>query len=62
MPGLISQLILGLVFNSLSCSIILVVIFLFICIRVHYANHLGTFINHVMRRIKAESTTKCRCV
>jgi hypothetical protein len=26
------------------------VLFLFICIHVHYANHLGTFINYEMRK------------
>jgi hypothetical protein len=32
------------------------VIFLFICIHVHFTNHLGTLINHVRQRIKAKST------
>jgi hypothetical protein len=26
------------------------VVFLFICIHVHYANHLGTFVDRVMRK------------
>jgi hypothetical protein len=28
--------------------IVSLVLFLFICIHVHYANHLGTILNHVM--------------
>jgi hypothetical protein len=32
------------------------ILFLFICIHVHYANHLGTFVDYVMRRTKAKST------
>jgi hypothetical protein len=27
----------------------------------NYANHLGTFIDYVMRRTKVELTTRCRC-
>jgi hypothetical protein len=34
------------------------VIFLFICIHVHYANHLGTIINHVMRKKRAKLTSQ----
>jgi hypothetical protein len=36
------------------------VIFLFICIHVHYANHLGTFIDYMIWRTKVESTTRYR--
>jgi hypothetical protein len=36
------------------------ILFLFISIHVHYANHLGTFVDHVMRRTKAKSTPSCR--
>ena len=31
--------------------IVSLVLFLFICIHVHYANHLRTIINHVMRKM-----------
>ena len=33
---------------------------LVICIHVHYANHLGTFIDYVIWRTKVESTTRYR--
>jgi hypothetical protein len=40
-------------------AIIRRVLFLFIFIHVHYAFHLGTLINHDMRRTRTKSTTRC---
>jgi hypothetical protein len=44
----------------ICCRVVLFrfVIFMFICIHVHYANHLGTFIDYLIRRTKSESTTR----